>query len=219
MSFLSNEDIQRITGVNIEEEKIKMIKKLQNEYQIEQLPSDVQAQLNVLFSKEVSDYFDKKDIIYDVEFNIGVDGLKAIKVNNINMFLQQASPLVQAGAIDAEVIKLMVSKLAQELDYPDIADKVVNSKPQIDPAIEAYNQQMMQIQMQKEAAKAEKDMALAENAKARAEAVKAKAIKDIYSINTDLVNKQVEVESKKADANLKNAQALEKIKGINNVEE
>ena len=212
LDYLSNEDIRRITGINIEEEKIKLVKQHEQEFQVEQLPPDVQQQMRLLIIKEVEDMFDRKDVIYDVQFNIGVDGLKTIKINNLNMFLQQASALVQANAVDSEVIKKLVAKLAKELDYPEIAEDIINYTPQQDPAMVQYNQQMMQIQMQQEMAKAQKDFALAENAKARAEAVKAKAVKEVNSIEHDLASKAIDNANKLTDIDLKKSQIENNLK-------
>jgi hypothetical protein len=207
--YLTEQEIKKITGVSITEAKMRITRKLQMQYQVDQLDPETQQKVMMIIVKEVDEMFDKRDVIYDIDFNIGVDGMKAIKIQNINMFLQQAAPLVQTGAVDPQVIKLLIAQLAKELDYPRIAKMIENYEPQPDP----MNEEMAKVQLEQNRAKAIKELALAENAKARAEAVKAKAQKEAATIPHDIERKDLENQEKLA--NIEAIQQQTMMNGVN----
>ena len=151
----------------------------------------------LLIIKEVNDIFNKNDVKYDIKFRVGTDGLKQIKINQINMLMQQAGSLVQAGACPPDVIQKLLAKLTELMDFPDLADEIEQYKPQPD----AIQQQMVQLEIMEKQAKAQKESALAQNALARTKAAEVKAMKEQASIDADIANKYADVLNKVKDNN------------------
>jgi len=192
MRYLSDEEIEKITGINIPELKAKETMKLVKEFGVDELPEDTKQKAMLLIMKEVNDIFNKEDVKYDIKFRIGTDGLKQIKVNQINMLMQQAGSLVQAGACPPDVIQKLLAKLTELLEYPELADEIANYQPQPDPT----QQQMAQLEMMEKQAKAQKESALAQSALARTKATEVKAMKEQASIDADVANKYADVYKK-----------------------
>ena len=97
------------------------------------------------------------------------------------MLLQQAAQLVEAQIVPPDSIKILISKMAELLDFPDIADGIKKYQPQPSP--------MEQIQLQKEMAEAKKSDALAQNAIARTKQVMVKTQKEAASTEAELTEK------------------------------
>jgi hypothetical protein len=192
---LSDEEIFKITGTSMAEEKTKMTKKLMMQYDVENLPPETQQKAVMLIVKEVEDIFNKKDSKYDININVGTDGLREAKIAQLNMFLQQASQLVQLGVVPQEAIKGLIGKLAELLEFPDVAHNIKTYKPEPDP----MQAQMMQVQLQKELAEAKKAEALAMNAMARTKQTEVKAQKELASTDADIAKKYAEVMEKLKD--------------------
>ena len=197
MKYLSDEEIEKITGINIPELKAKETMRLAKEFGVDELPEDTKQKAMLLIAKEVNDIFNKEDVKYDIKFRVGTDGLKSVKINQINMLMQQAGSLVQAGACPPDVIQKLLAKLTELLEYPELADEIANYKPQPDPMA----QQMAQVQLAKEMAEAKKSEALAQNALARTKQTEVKAQKEALSVDADIANKYADVLNKVKDKN------------------
>jgi len=187
--YLSDEEIFKITGTSIAEEKTKMTKRLAMEWDLDNLPPDTQQKAIMLIVKEIEEIFNKRDSKYDININIGTDGLREAKIAQINMFMQQASQLVQLGVVPQDVVRSLISKLAELLEFPEIAHNIKTYKPQPDP----MQQQMMQVQLQKEIAEAKKSEALAANAMARTKMTEVKSQKETLSTDAEIAKKYSEV--------------------------
>lgn len=196
MAYLNDDEIQKITGINIDELKMKETNKLIQKFGIEELPEDVKQQAIMLIMTEVEDLFDKKDFKFDVEIKVGTDGSKDIKINQLNMFLQQAAGLAQIGAVPPDVIKTLIAELAELLDRPKIAEDIRSYEPQPDP----MQQAMSEMELAQAQANAEKDKALAANAMARTDLTKAKAQEAMQSIDSVVANKYADVYKKMSEA-------------------
>jgi len=197
MKYLSDEEIEKITGINIPELKAKETMKLAKEFGVDELPEDVKQKAMLLIAKEVEDMFNRSDSKYDIKFRVGTDGLKSIKINQINMLMQQAGSLVQAGACPPDVVQKLLAKLTELLEYPELADEIANYQPQPDPMA----QQMAQVQLAKEMAEAKKSEALAQNALARTKQTEVKAQKEALSVDADIANKYADVLNKVKEKN------------------
>ncbi len=197
MKYLSDEEIEKITGINIPELKAKETMKLAKEFGVDELPEDVKQKAMLLIAKEVEDMFNRSDSKYDIKFRVGTDGLKSIKINQINMLMQQAGSLVQAGACPPDVVQKLLAKLTELLEYPELADEIANYQPQPDPMA----QQIAQAQLAKEMAEAKKSEALAQNALARTKQTEVKAQKEALSVDADIANKYADVLNKVKDKN------------------
>jgi len=197
MKYMTDEEIERITGINIPELKAKETMKLVKEFGIDELPEDTKQKAMLLIIKDVNDIFNKDDVKYDIKFRVGTDGLKQIKINQINMLMQQAGSLVQAGACPPDVIQKLLAKLTELMDFPELADEIEQYKPQPD----ALQQQMTQLEMMEKQAKAQKESALAQSALARTKMTEVKATKEQASIDADIANKYAEVLNKIKDDN------------------
>ena len=197
MKYLSDEEIEKITGINIPELKAKETMKLAKEFGVDELPEDTKQKAMLLIAKEVEDMFNRNDSKYDIKFRVGTDGLKQIKINQINMLMQQAGSLVQAGACPPDVIQKLLAKLTELLDFPELANEIENYKPQPDQV----QQQMIQLEMMEKQAKAQKEAALAQNALARTKATEVKAQKEAMSVDADIANKYADVLNKVKESN------------------
>lgn len=189
VNYLDDEEMLRITGTTWDEEKSRMVQRLKEQYQLDQMPPETQQKAMILIMKEVEKIYDKSTINYDFKLKIGTDASNQIKINQINMLMQQSAPLVQAGAVPPDIIRKLTSKLFELFDYPDLADEISNYQAQPDPV----QQQMIQLEMMNLKAKSDKEEALAKNALARTAQTQAKAIKEQKSIEPDIAKKYTEV--------------------------
>ncbi len=146
----------------------------------------------MLVAEEVDDMFNRRDLKFDIKMKVGTDGLKQIKIQNLNMLMQQLAPLAQAGNVPPDAIKLLVSDLADQLDRPDIARMISEYQPQISPE----QQKMSELQMAELEANVQKDKALAANAMARTENERAKTKKDLAMTDAEMANKYADVATK-----------------------
>jgi len=189
MDYITEEQMFQITGTTFAEEKAKLTEQLKKEYKVDEMPPDVQQKAMMLIIAEVERIFDKKTVKYDINITIGTDGLKQAKINQINMLMQQSSALVQAGIVPQEIMRQLMAKLFELFDFYDLAEKIKTYEPKPDP----LQQQMMQIQLQAELAKAKKDEALAQNALARTEMTAIKAQKEYAKLDPELAKEYAEV--------------------------
>ena len=189
MAYMEDDEIEKITGINITDMKMKETNRLIAEFGIEELPQDTKQQAVMLIMTEIDDMFNKDDFQFDVKISVGTDSAKDIKINQLNMFLQQAAQLVQVGAVPPDVAKDLVAELADLLDKPQVAEKIRKYVQQPDPMAQA----MQQAEVQKVAANAKKEEALAGNAQARTELTIAKAQESAASIEANVANKYADI--------------------------
>jgi len=146
----------------------------------------------MLVMNEIDDMFETTDFKFDVDVKVGTDGTRDIKIGQLNMFLQQAAPLVQAGAMPPDVTKLLVAELAELLEKPSIADMIKNYEPAPDP----MQQAMAENEVAQGRANAAKDDALAKNAIARTNLTEAKAAEAAAMVEANVANKYADVYTK-----------------------
>ena len=194
--YIDEKTMYQITGTTIKEEKAKLTEKLKKEFQVDQMPDDVKVKAMQIIANEVEEVFNKKTTKYDIDISIATDGAKQVKINQINMLMQQSAPLVQAGAIPPDIIRKLSAKLFELFDYPDLAKETEEYQPQPDP----MQQQMMQLEMAEKQAKAKKEEALAQNALARTQQTMVKAQKEKIFTEPELINKYAEANQKNANA-------------------
>lgn len=190
VAYLDDTEIQDITGIFLPEVKVKETKRLVAEYGIEELPPETQAKAMQLIIQEVNDTFDMGDFKYDVKMKVGTDGLKDIKINQINMLMQQAGNLVGAGVVPSTILGLLMADMATAMDRPDIAKMIEEYKPQPDP----MQQALTEAELKEKEANVNKDNALAENALARTRNVDAKTHKEMATLPEDKMQKMANVE-------------------------
>jgi hypothetical protein len=195
VEFLSDDEIYQITGIYIPELKIKETKKLIMEYKLEELPEDTQQKVMMLIIKEVDDVFNLKDFKYDMKMKVGTDGLKDIKINQINMLMQQAGNLTQAGVVPASILGLLMADMAEAMDRPDIAKMIKTYQPEPDP----MQQAMAEAELKGKEASTAKDEALAKNALARTQREQVVATKEAASIDADVAKKYADVAKTTSD--------------------
>ena len=210
--YVDEEEIKKITGLDIPALKQSETQRLAQEFGLDQLPPDVAQGAMMLVATEVEDMFNRKDVKYDIKIKVGTDGLKQIKIANLNMLMQQLAPLAEAGNVPPDAIKLLVSDLAEQLDRPDIAQMIVQYQPQPDPMAEAHNQADLEIK----AGQAQKDKALAANAMARTQDVASKTGRSNDMHDADKANKYADVHTKLKGAEQKDAETLIKAKDVAN---
>jgi hypothetical protein len=197
--YLDDDEIKRITGIDIPAMKQMETNRLAQQLKVNELPSDTAMKAMMLVATEIEDMFNRKDLKYDIRVKVGTDGLKQIKIQNINMLMQQIGPLVQMGNVPPDAVKLLVADLADNLDRPDVAQMINEYQPQPDPMA----QMQAQLALQKMEAEAAKDKALAANAMARTENTAAKTKKELASMDADISNKYADATKKMAEVNQK----------------
>jgi len=216
MEYLTDEEIQHITGLYIPELKVKETRKIAAEMGIDELPEETKQKAMMLIIEEVNDMFNMKDLKYDIEMKVGTDGLKDIKISHMNMLMQQAGNLIQLGVVPPKVMGMLFSDMADAMDRPDISREVKNFKPQPDP----MQQEMAKAELDKVKAEGAKDKALAYNAMARTKTEGVKAEANAQAIPGNVEGKQVDNFAKlskvKAEDTKVKADAYSKIKGAVN---
>ncbi len=205
IEYLDDNEIQDITGVFIPEVKVKETKKLVTQYGIDQLPPETQSKAMQIIIQEINDQFDMGDFKYDVKMKVGTDGLKDIKINQINMLMQQSMNLVQAQVVPPGVLGMLFSDMATAMDRPDIAKIVEEYQPQPDP----MQQAMGEAELKEKEANVNKDNALAENAMARTRNVDGKTMKEADNNPLDKAKKATDISAtqNKMDTDSMNAMA------------
>jgi hypothetical protein len=204
--YVDEKEIKRITGIDIPVLKQTETQRLVQQFQLEQLPKDTAMKAMMLVATEVEDMFDRKDLKFDIKMKVGTDGLKQIKIQNLNMLMQQLSPLAQAGSIPPDAIKLLVADLAEQLDRPDIARMISEYQPQPDPMAQAMTEAELEIKK----ANAAKDNALAQNALARTQNEAGKTQKELSMTDADMANKYADVNTKMVNAEVAKTTAATK---------
>ncbi len=187
LDYLSEDEIKTITGIDIEQVKIKETQLLMQQYQIDQLPPEVAQKAQMIIMEEVNDMFTKEDLNYDIRIKVGTDGVKEVRINQLNMLMQQMGAL--SNMVDPMILKDLLAEYAELMDFPVTAEKIREFTPQPDPAA----QQAQQLELAKLGAEAQKDAALADNATARAEQVRSTTALKEAGIDADLAGKYSQV--------------------------
>jgi hypothetical protein len=196
--YVDEKEIKRITGIDIPTLKASETQRLVQQCGLEELPKDTAMKAMMMVAEEVEDMFDRKDLKFDIKMKVGTDGLKQIKIQNLNMLMQQLSPLAQAGSIPPEAISLLVADLADQLDRPDVARLISEYQPQPDPMAQAHGEADLEIKK----ADAAKNNALAQNALARTKNEAGKTQKDLSMADADMANKYADVNTKLVNADV-----------------
>ena len=185
-------DIKELIGIDINLSKEKEKERLLQQYNFQELDEDTQRDIFAIVVDEVEDMFDLSDAKHDIKITINTDGQKLSKIQNINMLMQNAANLIEAGAITPNVIKLLVASLAKNLDEIEVSELILKDEPQVSP----FAEQQVQLELMLKQAEAQKEAALAENAKARAELVKVKALKEAKTVELDIASKAQDLAKK-----------------------
>ncbi len=193
--YVDENEIKRITGIDIPTLKGQETQRLIQEFGLDQLPPDTAQKAMMLVAQEVEDMFNREDLKYDIKMKVGTDGLKQIKIQNLLMLMQQLAPLAQAGNVPPDAIKLLVADLAEQLDRPDIAQMISSYQPQPDPMA----QEFQKAELEGKKASNAKDMALAENAMARSRSVDGQTKKGAAMLDGEVANKYADVSTKMSD--------------------
>jgi len=204
--YVDKVEIKRITGIDIDVLKQTETQRLVQQFGLDQLPKDTAIKAMMLVAQEVEDMFDRKDLKFDIKMKVGTDGLKQIKIQNLNMLMQQLSPLAQAGSIPPDAIKLLVADLAEQLDRPDIARMISEYQPQPDPMAQAHGEADLEVKK----SDAAKNNALAANATARTQNEAGKTQKELAMTDADMANKYADVNTKMVNADIAKASAATK---------
>lgn len=90
---------------------------------------------------------------FDISITVGTDGIQEAKVNQMTMLMQQVGGLAEVASIPPQFFNMMLSKMADEWGYPDVA-AILEQPQQKEPS----EQEMMMQQLQVEGAKAKVDL-------------------------------------------------------------
>lgn len=191
VEYLDDNEILDITGLFIPEAKARETQKLAAEYNVHELPPEAQQKAMLVIMEEVNDKYDLSTFKFDVKMKVGTDGLKDIKINQINMLMQQAAPLIQAQVVPPKVLGLLLADMAQAMDRPDIAKMIERYEPQPDPIA----QKAQELELANMEAEAQKSAALAENAMARSRNVDAKTQKELHQVPLDDAKKAADIQA------------------------
>lgn len=67
---------------------------------------------------------------FDIDITVGTDGIQEAKVNQMTMLMQQVGGLAGVASVPPQFFNMMLSKMADEWGYPDIAQILENPQPQ-----------------------------------------------------------------------------------------
>jgi len=87
---------------------------------------------------------DDIDGAFDIDINVGVDGIEESKANQITMLMQQISGL--AGTVDPSTLHKLLAKLADIWGFADVAAELEAYEP---PPPNPMQEQMAQLEMEK----------------------------------------------------------------------
>ena len=207
---LSIADMERISGVSVEQEIIKHADAMAQ--QVEQsigvpLEDDMKEELRLISEKEVIKTLSNFDIEWDITVKIDSESRKSEQINKILAFIQTIRSTGEQ--VSQKVNQLLGSRIAELMDFKDIANELYQSA-QPDP----FTEELKQLELDAKKAEISKTQALAENAQARADMLKNKTYKEAVSP----VNPQeADVKLKEAKALNLNADANKKIAEANNI--
>jgi len=85
---------------------------------------------------------------FDIDLTVGVSGVAEAKVNQMTMLMQQVGGLAGVATIPPNFFNMMLSKIADEWGYADIAKLLEDSKQEDPSEAEIAAQQMQQAQVQ-----------------------------------------------------------------------
>jgi len=194
--WLTEADIELITGINISMLKEIEMQRLAQQYGLDQIPDEeTRLEAQLLIAQKVDELFNNKYADYDIDIKVGSDAKKTIKVQQLNMLMQQLAPLASVGAVPQKAMQLLVADLAEALDRPDIAKLIEQYEPQPDQ-LEIMEKQA-EIEYLK--AKAMKEQALAQNALGRTKQTEVKAQKEMLSIDPEVGQKYADLAKKYAE--------------------
>jgi len=216
MEYLDDEEIQRITGIYLPELKSRETQRIAQEMELDKLPKETQDKAMMLVMKEVQDLFNMKDLRYDVKMKVGTDGLKEVKIGQLNMLMQQAGNLIQMGVVPPQAMKMLFADMAEAMDRPDIAKLTLEYQPQPDP----MQQAMGEAELEKTKSEATKNNALAGNAAGRTRNEQLEAENTERNRGLETEGKALDNAGKAAkigqDETKVNADAYAKVKGAAN---
>jgi hypothetical protein len=95
---------------------------------------------------------------FDIDITVGTDGITEAKVNQMTMLMQQVGGLAGVASIPPQFFNLMLSKMADEWGYPDIAQMLENPEPE---QPNEAQQEMARLEMEEKKGKIELDKAKA----------------------------------------------------------
>jgi hypothetical protein len=200
MTYLSDDEIEIYTGINIPELKVKTTKELEAKFGIEEVPEDVGAKMQMLIIKEVNDIFDRNNYNIDVVIKIGTDALKQMKLQNVNMMFDRVSQTIGLGALPPAALRLPLTELAENTDQLALAKYI---KEYRDPAPSENQQKMEEISVMAAMAAAKKDEGLALNALARTKLTDAKTALEHASADSHVAKKYTDISNSIKDRDLK----------------
>ena len=210
--FMDEEQLEYLTGIDLNMIKQIEFEKMVNQYQLNQIPDiELRNKAKMFILKKLEEMFNHRGKYIHINIKISSQAKTMIKLNSINMLMQNAANLAQAGIIDPKALKLLSAELADTLGHPEIAEIIRNYEPQPDP----MQVQAMQVELAEKQAKAQKEAALAQNAMARTQLTAVKAQKDAKLIDPEVGSKYIELAKELKELNNPDAQqeALNKLKG------
>lgn len=122
---------------------------------------------------------DDIDGSFDIDITVGVDGVAENKVNQMTMLMQQVGGLAGVANIPPQFFPMMLSKMADEWGYPDIAQLLEEIPP---PEPNELEQAMGQAELREKESKANLNEAKAIEAMSDSNAKNVEAKKSAYGI-------------------------------------
>jgi hypothetical protein len=209
---LSLGDMERISGISVEQEIKKhtniMANEVQQALQVE-LDEEMQHDLYAISEQEVIKTLKDFDIEYDITVKINSSSRVSGQINKILAFINTIRSTGEN--VSREVVQEFGRKVAELMGYKDVSNNIYTSA-QPDP----ITSELKQLEVEEKKAEIYKTTALAKNAEARAALVESKAYKEsIPSPKEELEMsiKQAQAENLRADAQKKSAEALNMLGG------
>jgi len=110
---------------------------------------------------------------FDIDITVGTDGVSEAKVNQMTMLMQQVGGLAGVATVPPQFFNLMISRMADEWGYPDIAEMLENP-PSPEPSEEQLEAQRLELEKLRQEVEEMKSKAILNMSKANAENVESK---------------------------------------------
>ena len=125
---------------------------------------------------------DDIDGSFDIDITVGVDGVSENKVNQMTMLMQQVGGLAGVASIPPQFFNLMLSKMADEWGYPDIA-QLLEEMPEPEP--NPMKEAMGEAELHEKESKAQLNEAKAMQAMSDSNSTNVETKKSAYGITAE----------------------------------
>lgn len=218
--LFSDEEINKITGINIDAEFVKYANEKVEVLTggIELDPKDKEELVVEVIKEARVEYMDI-DSKFDINIKVASEASKDIQSAKILNLIQNIREL--GKTLPDDVVREFIAELADNQGFGSIVNKIRNYKEQPNPIAQQLDQLEVASKtadVKVKEAEAEKSKALAENAKSRSVSLNAKTQQNLQNSDLDRTNKSIDTQDKQLELENKKTEMLDNIKNQNQTE-